>query len=592
MGGKTLVIGTALAVLLVYSVGPAQSAGFNGVEHQSAGDQAWDSVYPEIREALRKVSNSEFILDHFFHAGKGLSSRQEKRRVLRLGKNYDWGVRVSFGDVVALAGDFFGVPSKPISQSPAEPERLLRFWEAYGMFSRSSTGSKETPLILQLIKQEEIQIEKFKRMGKVPSKAWGSKRLGLRHEMAFAHITRSDTGMKNKMKRVSEEKAGAPEPKETPETIQEKAKSMWEKVKSKMSDLHAYTVEKSKAGYSAIKGHLQRLDDLFDKDARYLALAKVNFDHFLPHSRLAYKAGHQLAIAAALQARKQLLAASKRKSEIKKMSHVLRPKLTELDTTTDMQLKGMVAAARVSFMDALALDGMACHFLTDMFAPGHLRTPRVALHNHCDKTTGALLSKCSHDQDNKNGMFVVNELGDKWFALGDSMYFDEKNRKNRAMAVRAVKASIREVLYAFTTGKTGPTPSVMAKGPTKSTGGDALGRMSLKANLDTMFSKISTSIQGFHHRFVWDDYLKGDDTYNANSIVYEGLKIAPSPKLSEPLNKLPAMFKMIGKKLSARRKIEVSNPHVDNLERFVRYKYVPLGKICQTELLRQNCDVI
>ena len=194
MGGKTLVIGTALAVLLVYSVGPAQSAGFNGVEHQSAGDQAWDSVYPEIREALRKVSNSEFILDHFFHAGKGLSSRQEKRRVLRLGKNYDWGVRVSFGDVVALAGDFFGVPSKPISQSPAEPERLLRFWEAYGMFSRSSTGSKETPLILQLIKQEEIQIEKFKRMGKVPSKAWGSKRLGLRHEMAFAHITRSDTG--------------------------------------------------------------------------------------------------------------------------------------------------------------------------------------------------------------------------------------------------------------------------------------------------------------------------------------------------------------------------------------------------------------
>ena len=62
MGGKTLVIGTALAVLLVYSVGPAQSAGFNGVEHQSAGDQAWDSVYPEIREALRKVSNSEFIL--------------------------------------------------------------------------------------------------------------------------------------------------------------------------------------------------------------------------------------------------------------------------------------------------------------------------------------------------------------------------------------------------------------------------------------------------------------------------------------------------------------------------------------------------
>ena len=101
------------------------------------------------------------------------------------------------------------------------------------------------------------------------------------------------------------------------------------------------------------------------------------------------------------------------------------------------------------FVQALALEGMANHFLTDMFAPGHLRTPRVALHNFCHETTGALLSKCSHDEDNKQGMYVKNELGETWFALGDSKYFDKENEVNRRKCKKAVVASVKEVLNAF-----------------------------------------------------------------------------------------------------------------------------------------------
>merc|ERR1712096_590783 len=77
-------------------------------------------------------------------------------------------------------------------------------------------------------------------------------------------------------------------------------------VKDKVVAFHGYVVDKSAKGIKYIHDNLQKLGDLLDKDARYLTLAKVNFDHFLPHSRLAYKAGHQLAIASALRARAKL----------------------------------------------------------------------------------------------------------------------------------------------------------------------------------------------------------------------------------------------------------------------------------------------
>ena len=41
------------------------------------------------------------------------------------------GLVVSFGDIVALAGDFYGDPSAPISQAKNADTRRYRFYNAY-----------------------------------------------------------------------------------------------------------------------------------------------------------------------------------------------------------------------------------------------------------------------------------------------------------------------------------------------------------------------------------------------------------------------------------------------------------------------------
>lgn len=244
------------------------------------------------------------------------------------------------------------------------------------------------------------------------------------------------------------------------------------------------------------------------------------------------------------------------------------------------RLMALINRAKTSLVNALALDAMACHFLTDMFAPGHLRTPRVALHNHCQETTGALLSKCSHDQDNKKGMKVMNEMGDKWFAMGDSMYFDRANRKNRVMTQRAVVASIREVLDAFVSGRAGPVPSVIAQAAPR-----------VKDNtLNGAIDVFKNKVKSISSMFSWDKYLQGEH-YDGRSIEYKALQIAPSPKLSEPLNRIPAMFKMIGNKLNARRRRQGASPHEDNSDKFKRYVYMPV-RFCEAELIKQDCDVV
>ena len=160
---------------------------------------------------------------------------------------------MSFGDIVALAGDFFGNPSKPISQSDKESERLTRFWDAYNMFSNSRTGFKGNSLDIGPYRSRECTNRKFKTLGKKPSEAWESKRLGLRHEMAFAHVTRSDLNIETKKRRVSEEVANAPDKVDPPIKTEQEAKTLWGRVKRKMSSFHAFVTKKFKKGYKAVK---------------------------------------------------------------------------------------------------------------------------------------------------------------------------------------------------------------------------------------------------------------------------------------------------------------------------------------------------
>ncbi|CAH3167314.1 unnamed protein product [Porites lobata] len=151
---------------------------------------------------------------------------------------------------------------------------------------------------------------------------------------------------------------------------------------------------------------------------RKLELAENNYDHFLPYAKDAYLTGHQLAIEKAREASQY------------PQDPELRKKLLH---------------------EAFSMEAFACHFLTDSFASGHIRTPRVEM----GKATtlgkdGHLLCKYMHDEDNKYGLRVTNLRGDKWITYGDGMLLKEKSKDNLNVAAEAVQKSVDQVYEAYT----------------------------------------------------------------------------------------------------------------------------------------------
>ncbi len=148
----------------------------------------------------------------------------------------------------------------------------------------------------------------------------------------------------------------------------------------------------------------------------YLILAARNWDHFGRHASAAYKIGHGVAMQEAADAANQ--------------------------PDSDSQLAGLQLA--------YALDAFACHFLTDLFAAGHLRTPRHDLYQDgTPSAAGSLDAKYMHDEDNLFGLIVTNPLGDTWKAFGDSRLFDTVDRQNLGMVKNALVFSTREVWQSF-----------------------------------------------------------------------------------------------------------------------------------------------
>src|SRR5262249_19771189 len=93
----------------------------------------------------------------------------------------------------------------------------------------------------------------------------------------------------------------------------------------------------------------------WDPGGRYLALAAVNWDHFGGRAVLAYQAGHQYAMQSAAS-------------------------IQGSGRTPDQMASALTTA--------YAQNAFADHFLTDLFASGHLRTPRKELHDQCGIISG------------------------------------------------------------------------------------------------------------------------------------------------------------------------------------------------------------
>jgi len=109
-----------------------------------------------------------------------------------------------------------------------------------------------------------------------------------------------------------------------------------------------------------------------------------------------------------------------------------------------------IQIARQALEMAYSMNAFSDHFLTDMFASGHIRTPRKLILQTCSNLdSGGLVAQWMHDEDNRNGLWINNLRGDIWNTSGDDNYWDAANAQNRLFIQQAVQISRNEVYAAF-----------------------------------------------------------------------------------------------------------------------------------------------
>jgi hypothetical protein len=159
-------------------------------------------------------------------------------------------------------------------------------------------------------------------------------------------------------------------------------------------------------------------------EGMYTRLAGTNWDHFGQHAVNAYTAGHSVALQQAQTA------------------------------WQNNDQNGLLRA--------YIIDAFACHFLSDLFATGHLRTPRKALHASISPFPD-LLAQIMHDEDNYNGMKVQSTVHPEgWLAYGDKRMEDTVNATNVSYAGDALQASADEIYAVWTSGVTPVSTSYTA----------------------------------------------------------------------------------------------------------------------------------
>lgn len=148
---------------------------------------------------------------------------------------------------------------------------------------------------------------------------------------------------------------------------------------------------------------------------RSLSLTKDNYDHFGANAWIAYQTGHDAAITEAIAAHQT--------RDIKRLEV------------------------------AYAMNGYACHFLTDRFAAGHIRTPREELASQVTPSTvGSLLAGIMHNEESPPGIHVHNLRGDRWLAYGDKSYLEEKNELHKQILQKALQDSVNQIFTAYQLG--------------------------------------------------------------------------------------------------------------------------------------------
>lgn len=257
------------------------------------------------------------------------------------------GVTTTYGHIVALAGDYYGVPAEPISNGTSFSDRRMRFAKAYRT--------------LQDADPSEMQ--------------------------ALIAVIDSEIKLIN------------------------------DALNAKVQPSSQYALHPTSDAYLAglTKG-------------RYLSLVATNFDHFGHDALTAYMTGHRWAVEVAVSA-----ALGRADSGLKP------PTLAQ----------------------AYAINAFADHFLTDLFAAGHLRQDRQGLHNWSQVGVpgtylgaGDYISLDCHYEDGKYGLNLFNAQG-HWVGYGDSRIYDRDNEAGLELAKLAARISKVEVYEAYLS-KTSP----------------------------------------------------------------------------------------------------------------------------------------
>lgn len=328
------------------------------------------------------------------------------------------GVELTFGQIMALSGDLFSAAFGPnanegisdgndedVNDKNSKANRFLQAWECmnggkmsghgYEWCKRYGKSEDQIPNLLKNFAREIKDIAVWTAHADTLFKT------GYNSDLKIGGVTLGDYGVKypdNSVHKTPYSSAG-------PFSGGESLDSLYNSDTGGLPDMLVRNLEKFPA--------IQLLTLV--QSGRMMALANYNWDHFGPggHSAKAYFAGHLLALQ------------------------------TAADGDLDLAYK---------------YDAFACHYLSDMFASGHLRTPRKELNNgktSCApfwiETTGNYMSKLMHDEENKGGLWVHNNLGQAWMAFGDTEFAYPVNKENRIRQKETLQASVNEVYESYKT---------------------------------------------------------------------------------------------------------------------------------------------
>lgn len=81
------------------------------------------------------------------------------------------GLALTYGQIVALGGDFFGLPDAPISDDPKPPARFLA---AFGTLANQAGAIADVPRILQIMQTEIDAVNQAIKQGKQPSTVYAA----------------------------------------------------------------------------------------------------------------------------------------------------------------------------------------------------------------------------------------------------------------------------------------------------------------------------------------------------------------------------------------------------------------------------------